>query len=86
MVPICQDKSPLQINSLWADFSKQMGIICFGQTTRADQERGNRLPAAARLSGGTSISKQCEGLEMLLSFAFKQSWTRNRGTLSLGFL
>ena len=34
MLPICQDKSPHQINSLWADFSKQMGIICFGQTTR----------------------------------------------------
>ena len=34
MVPICLDKSPHQINSLWADFSKQMGTICWGQTTR----------------------------------------------------
>jgi hypothetical protein len=33
MVPICLDKSPHQINSLWADFSKQMGTICLGQTT-----------------------------------------------------
>jgi|GEM_PF-3275317 len=36
VVPICLDKSPHQINSLWADFSRQMGTICFGQTTRED--------------------------------------------------
>ena len=39
MVPICLDKSPHQINSLWADFSKQMGTICLGQTTRAGSEK-----------------------------------------------
>ncbi len=34
MVPICWDKAPHQINSLWAAFPKQIGTICFGQTTR----------------------------------------------------
>ncbi len=33
MVPICHDKSPHQNNILWADLSKQMGIVCLGQTT-----------------------------------------------------
>ena len=30
---ICWEKSPHQINSLWADFSKRMGTIRLGQTT-----------------------------------------------------
>jgi len=31
MVSICLDKSPRQLNSVWADFSKQMETICFGR-------------------------------------------------------
>src|SRR3990172_9145218 len=57
MVSICLDKSPHQINSLWADFSKQMGTICLGQTTRPTQT-GN---APNRL-GWTMFSLVAAGL------------------------
>jgi hypothetical protein len=43
MVPPCLDKSPHQINNLWADFSKQMGTICLGQITSLCHH-GDALP------------------------------------------